>query len=83
MLDNTLTVWTDSPELLYGAAFIGISPNNHFNNDEFGSTSTSNDKQLKISAVHPLTGDLLPIFVSENLDHASSTDSCLGKAHFV
>lgn len=77
-MDNTLTVWTDSPELIYGVTFVGISPNNHFNDDAFGSVPGSKVNKLNIHAIHPLTGDHLPIIVNENLNHASSTDSCLG-----
>ncbi|KAG8188592.1 hypothetical protein JTE90_005948 [Oedothorax gibbosus] len=77
-LSNTLTVWTDKPELIYGATFIGISPDNHFNAPEYGSKTNNEDCQLEITIKHPFTGKILPIFVSKNLDHSPSTDSCLG-----
>ena len=82
VLDCTLTVWTDAPELIYGASFIGISPNNHFNDVEYGSREDIKDNKLNITAIHPLTGENLPIFVTENLDHSSATDSCLGNRIF-
>lgn len=77
-MEDTLTVWTDLPELIYGAAFIGISPNNHFNDSEFRCNPDAKDNELNICAIHPLTGDYLPIIVSENFSNASATDSYLG-----
>ncbi|XP_055934814.1 probable leucine--tRNA ligase, mitochondrial [Argiope bruennichi] len=78
ILSKALTVWTNTPELLYGAAFIGISPDNHFNASEYGGGSTIKDHCLDITVKHPFTGKLLPVFVSSNLNHSPATDSCLG-----
>lgn len=78
LLDSTLTVWTDAPEFIYGASFIGISPNNNFNDVQYRSRDGVKNNKLNITAIHPLTGEHLPIFVTENLDHSSATDSCLG-----
>ncbi|XP_054721523.1 probable leucine--tRNA ligase, mitochondrial [Uloborus diversus] len=75
-LNDTLTVWTDSPELLYGATFVAISPNNHFNNPEYDGGSESHS--LDLSVEHPLTGVPLPVFVTDELDCSSATDSCFG-----
>ncbi|GFY67653.1 probable leucine--tRNA ligase, mitochondrial [Trichonephila inaurata madagascariensis] len=78
ILPKALTVWTNTPELIYGATFIGISPDNNFNSPQYGSSSKTDDHCLNIKVKHPFTGKNLPVFVSSNLDHSPATDSCLG-----
>ncbi|GFW17217.1 probable leucine--tRNA ligase, mitochondrial [Trichonephila clavipes] len=78
ILPKALTVWTNTPELIYGATFIGISPDNNFNSPQYGSNSKTDDHCLDITVKHPFTGKNLPVFVSSNLDHSPATDSCLG-----
>ncbi|GFQ65806.1 probable leucine--tRNA ligase, mitochondrial [Trichonephila clavata] len=78
ILPKALTVWTNTPELIYGATFIGISPDNNFNSPQYGSNSKTDEHCLDITVKHPFTGKNLPVFVSSDLDHSPATDSCLG-----
>ncbi|XP_035225128.1 probable leucine--tRNA ligase, mitochondrial [Stegodyphus dumicola] len=78
-LNDSLTVWTSTPELIYGASFVVISPDNHFNAKDYGGGhSSAKDFQLNIFAIHPFTGKKLPIYVTTNLESSPTTDSCLG-----
>ncbi|GIY91899.1 probable leucine--tRNA ligase, mitochondrial [Caerostris extrusa] len=77
VLPKALTVWTNTPELFYGATFIGISPNNHFNASEYGCGSKNEDHKLNITVKNPFTDKYIPVYVSQNLDYSSATDSCL------
>ncbi|XP_042902519.1 probable leucine--tRNA ligase, mitochondrial isoform X2 [Parasteatoda tepidariorum] len=77
-LNDDFTVWTNAPELVYGASFVGVSPNHHFNSTEFGGGKVGCDQKLNITVHNPFNGLHLPVIVSENLDHSSATDSFLG-----
>ena len=68
--DENLKVWTNKPELLYGLCFVGVTKDHPLLNG---------DESKKISVVHPLTGDIIPVFVVHDSElYPRGSDSFLG-----
>lgn len=79
-LCDFLTVWTETPELLFGVSYITVSSEHHLNSSEFKdkSRNSSSEHQLLVKAVHPFTEEYLPIFVSDKFEYSSASNCHIG-----
>ncbi|XP_023224565.1 probable leucine--tRNA ligase, mitochondrial isoform X1 [Centruroides sculpturatus] len=79
-LNDFLTVWTERPELLYGVSYITVSSEHHLNSKEYidKSAKTSSEYQLLINAIHPFTGESLPVFVSNKSEYPLAGNCQIG-----
>ncbi|XP_063407729.1 probable leucine--tRNA ligase, mitochondrial [Mytilus trossulus] len=82
-MTDPLSVFTYHPEALCGVTHITLSPEHRFNDPQFyklkdtdQSQSMSADRLLSIEAVHPITGDRIPIIISNAQDE--TMESYLG-----
>ncbi|XP_055635070.1 leucine--tRNA ligase, mitochondrial isoform X2 [Toxorhynchites rutilus septentrionalis] len=72
--NNTITVWTERPENLKEAIFIAISPSNSLN------SASIEDGKLSIMVENPITGQPLPVIVTEKVQFPDGNDSYMGVA---
>ncbi|XP_013789270.1 probable leucine--tRNA ligase, mitochondrial [Limulus polyphemus] len=88
-VDDTLLVWTDKPELIWGSSYIIVSPDHQLNQPKFYNSSSSSSTVgttedlskgvlLRVMAVNPLSGQNIPIFVSSSFECSHATESHLG-----
>ncbi|VDI41600.1 leucyl-tRNA synthetase, partial [Mytilus galloprovincialis] len=80
-MTDPLSVFTDHPEALYGVSHIALSPDHRFNDPQYyrlkdTGESKSADRLLTIEAVHPITGDRIPIIISNSQEEM--IEVCLG-----
>ncbi|XP_047001158.1 probable leucine--tRNA ligase, mitochondrial isoform X1 [Schistocerca americana] len=78
---RTLTVWTETPEFIFGASFIAVSPNSVL--DQLYGRCEQNIcskgfVKLPIFAKNPFTAQLLPVFVTDQVEFSEGTDTHLG-----
>ncbi|XP_071089905.1 probable leucine--tRNA ligase, mitochondrial [Haliotis cracherodii] len=82
-LPEPLSVFTDTPELVYGTSHICLSPQHRFNSPQY---CQEREKQecdtvamvTRLRAVHPLTGEELPVVVSEAVQYDEYNDTHMG-----
>lgn len=87
-VDDSLFVWTDTPELIWGSSYVIVSPNHQLNQPKFFNSSSSptvgttedlsEDILLRAVALNPLSGQNIPIFVSSSFECSHATESHLG-----
>lgn len=75
-INDILTVWTPKPELITNATFLTVKPGSKLDNYDFD--MINGVKKLKIKAENPLTGELIPIFVTSDLEYEIFSDVYLG-----
>ncbi|KAK7114466.1 hypothetical protein V1264_000521 [Littorina saxatilis] len=76
-----LSIYTSTPEAVYGVAFIAISPQNRLNQTQLYQENFSPDDAdipLSAKAVHPFTGKPVPIVVSASMEFDAFNDVQLG-----
>ena len=74
--EQSLTAWTNKPELIYGTAFIGLSPGHFLDQDcnVLQDYPKMGFKVLNIYAVHPFTKENIPIIVCGTEENVNSED---------
>ncbi|XP_077993172.1 putative leucine--tRNA ligase, mitochondrial [Glandiceps talaboti] len=91
-IDDTLSVYTDNPELIYGAAFIILKPSHLLlhNKDildklpqgqiheQLSNIEELSVLQLDITAEHPFTKETVPIFVANDDRFTEHYDALIG-----
>ncbi|XP_046549523.1 probable leucine--tRNA ligase, mitochondrial [Haliotis rubra] len=82
-LPEPLSVFTDSPELVYGASHICLSPEHRFNSPQYCQEhGNPKDESVtivtRLRAVHPLTGEELPVVVSDAVQYDEFNDTHIG-----
>ena len=72
------SVWTDQPELIFGAEIVAIHPE-HLLNKMHGRQTDKSRNMSGIKVVNPLTKELIPIVVSDTVSfpHACQTKLCV------
>lgn len=73
---DILTLWTSKPELISNAKFVAVKPESKLGS--FESVIVNGIPKLLIQAENPLTGQQIPIFVTNNLEYELFTDTYLG-----
>lgn len=72
VLPHELEIWNDKPYLLCGISYVVISPDHYLNKQKYyidhESELCSEDVQLQLEAVHPITQKRIPVFVSHSHD---------------
>lgn len=75
--DDFLTLWTSTPEAINSAKFIAITPK-HIIGASPGVELQQGTKKLNLEFVHPLNGDTIPVFVTDQIEFLPFTDTFLG-----
>ncbi|XP_055614131.1 leucine--tRNA ligase, mitochondrial-like [Uranotaenia lowii] len=70
--NETLPIWTENPENLKHAIFVAVKPSNLINSDK------KPEGPLESYVENFLTGDRLPIIITEKVDYPEGCDSYLG-----
>ncbi|KAK2149677.1 hypothetical protein LSH36_442g02004 [Paralvinella palmiformis] len=85
--DNTLpeilSVFTNHPECIYGASHVLLSQEHYYSDKQYHKVEESDINlpgyiRLNVSAVSPVTGQIIPMFVAEEWKHSEAVDSYLG-----
>lgn len=75
--NDFVTLWTSQPEYIKHAKFIAITPSHILS--RYNSTNVDNStKKLDVKAIHPLTQQEIPIFITDQIEFLPQTDSFLG-----
>lgn len=75
-VDQTnVTIWTRNPESLKSALFIALKSSHILVKPDYRNPSST---ILKINAVNPLNGHLLPVVIADDLDYPEGSESLLG-----
>lgn len=75
--DNFITIWTNAPEYLDQCKFIALKNENVLAKKE-GIKVLNNTKKLRLCAKNPLNNEIIPIYVTDQIDFLDQTDSYLG-----
>ena len=70
--DDFLTLWTPYPEFIDSVKFVAI------NSDHILGRGVEGTKKLPVELLHPLTGEKIPVFVTNELEFLPLTDSFVG-----
>lgn len=73
---DILTLWTSKPELMPNAKFVTVKSSSKLGGYEY--ETVNGVKRLMIKAENPLTGEKIPIFVSDDIDYELFCDTYLG-----
>ncbi|XP_041376223.1 probable leucine--tRNA ligase, mitochondrial isoform X2 [Gigantopelta aegis] len=77
--NDPISVFTPNPEALYGVSHIALSPTHRYNDPKFyKNTEKSSDIVLSLEAVHPFTGQRIPLVVSSSTEFDEFNDTHLG-----
>lgn len=75
-VDQTnVTIWTRNPESLKSTLFIALKSSHILVKPDYRNPSST---ILKINAVNPLNGQLLPVVIADDLDYPEGSESLLG-----
>lgn len=75
-VDQTnVTIWTRNPESLKSTLFIALKSSHILVKSDYRNPSST---ILKINAVNPLNGHLLPVVIADDLDYPEGSESLLG-----
>lgn len=75
-VDQTnVTIWTRNPESLKSTLFIALKSSHILVKPDYRNPSST---ILKINAVNPLNGHLLPVVIADDLDYPEGSESLLG-----
>ena len=76
---DPLSVYTHTPELLYGVSHIVLSDTHRFNDPHYHKQQLDwHITLLTLEAEHPITKVTIPIVVSNSREFTEGTDSALG-----
>lgn len=75
---KTLNLWTDKPESLESAKFVAISKNNFLAKTQMDWTKNSTSRLIHAKARNPLTGEDLPIYLTNDFEFTRFRDNHLG-----
>lgn len=78
--DEPMIVFTHTPELVYGVSHLSISPSHRLNTHKFYKNPEDGKKKdfiLNLEAIHPLTGEALPIVVSQTTTFIDESEEYL------
>lgn len=73
---DILTLWTSKPELMPNAKFVTVKSSSKLGEYEY--ETVNGVKRLMIKAENPLTGEKIPIFVSDDIEYELFCDTYLG-----
>lgn len=75
-VNDIITVWTSKPEFIANSKFITVKSDSKLANYDF---EIVNDiKRLKVRAENPLTGEKIPIFISNDIEYELFSETHLG-----
>lgn len=75
--NDIVSLWTSQPEYINQAKFIAITSSHILS--RYNVTNIDNStKKLNVGAIHPLTQQEIPIFITDQIEFLQQTDSFLG-----
>ncbi|XP_053402024.1 probable leucine--tRNA ligase, mitochondrial [Mercenaria mercenaria] len=82
--EEPISVFTDIPEAVFGISHVALSTSHRYNQEKYyckkvESSDAQGEILLNIQAIHPLTGETVPVVVSKMSEESmESNDSLLG-----
>lgn len=77
-----LTFWTNAPEFIEHVKFVAVSSDNILAKKE-NQGDTQETVKLRTCVVNPFNLDVIPVFMTNEIEFFDSTDSYLGKKAFL
>lgn len=79
-LDQFLSVFTRTPEAIFGASHVCVAGGHYLNNEKYYKVDdrAEDEKELNVVAIHPFTGKHLPVFVVPSKDFGEHLDAVVG-----
>lgn len=75
-VNDKISVWTEKPHLILHAKFIAVTENSKLS--KHGFEIVNNIKKSNLVAKNPLTGETIPIFITDDINYHLFTDTYLG-----